>query len=106
MPGLADAVAAAPALRLAAVWTHFAVAEEDPKFTALQIRRLEETLATLAAAGHGPGLVHAANTAGALGRDDARYDLVRCGLGIYGRRPHPAIAPDLGFARRRGSCPM
>ncbi len=95
VPGLADAVAAAPALRLAAVWTHFAVAEEDPEFTGVQIRRLEETLATLAAAGHRPRLVHAANTAGALGRDDARYDLVRCGLGIYGMRPDPAIAPDL-----------
>jgi alanine racemase len=95
VPALADAVAAAPGLTLAAVWTHFAVAEEDPEFTGVQIRRLEETLATLAAAGHRPRLVHAANTAGALGRDDARYDLVRCGLGIYGMRPHPAVAPDL-----------
>jgi alanine racemase len=95
VPALADAVAAAPGLKLAAVWTHFAVAEEDPEFTGVQIRRLEETLATLAAAGHRPRLVHAANTAGALGRDDARYDLVRCGLGIYGMRPHPAVAPDL-----------
>ena len=77
------------------MWTHFAVAEEDPEFTGVQIAPARETLATLAAAGHRPGLVHAANTAGALGRDDARYDLVRCGLGIYGMRPDPAIAPDL-----------
>ncbi len=93
--GLAEAVAAAPNLTLEAVWTHFAVAEEDADFTTDQLGLLRTTLDALAAAGHHPRLVHAANTAGALGRGDARFDLVRAGLGIYGMRPDPATAPSL-----------
>jgi alanine racemase len=92
---LADRIAAAPGLTLEAVWTHFAVAEEDPAYTGEQIARLTSTLDELAAAGHRPELVHAANTAGALARDDARFDLVRTGLGIYGMRPAPSVGPDL-----------
>ncbi|MBA2336547.1 MAG: alanine racemase, partial [Acidimicrobiia bacterium] len=60
-----------------------------------QLGLLRTTLDALAAAGHHPRLVHAANTAGALGRGDARFDLVRAGLGIYGMRPDPATAPSL-----------
>ena len=93
--GLADAIADSPNLTLEAVWTHFAVSEEDADYTAAQIGRLGATLEILAAAGHHPRLVHAANTAGAIGRTDARFDMVRAGLGIYGMRPAPATAPHL-----------
>ncbi len=40
-------------------------------------------------------MLHAANTAGGLGHPEARLDLVRAGIGIYGLRPAPAFAPEI-----------
>ncbi|NIP83675.1 MAG: alanine racemase, partial [Actinobacteria bacterium] len=63
-------------LRLEGVWTHFAVSEEDPAYTAEQTARLL-------------GFV------GALGSPAARLDMVRAGIGIYGLRPAPGFAPEV-----------
>lgn len=76
-------------LVLGGVFTHFAVAEEDPEFTAVQLRRFGAFLDRLQEAGVRPPLVHAANTAGALGVPESRFNLVRLGLGCYGLYPHP-----------------
>ena len=38
------------------------------------------------------GIVHAANTAGAITMPAARYDMVRVGIGVYGIAPAPALA--------------
>ncbi len=92
---LADVIGSASTLRLAGLWTHFAVAEEDPDFTKAQIERFVEAVDDLTRAGHEPVIRHAANTAGALGRSDARFEMVRVGLGMYGMRPAPHIAPGL-----------
>ncbi len=93
---LADRVAADPALRLAALWTHLAVADgtsaEERQFTAAQVTRFDEAAALLAAVGHRPPLLHVANSAGAIAWPDARRSLVRCGLGLYGVAPTPALA--------------
>jgi len=89
---LARRVAASP-LRLEGIWTHFAAAEEDPAFTADQLRGLNTVLAALAAEGVRPEMVHAANTAGGLAYPDARLDLVRAGIGLFGLRPAPGLAP-------------
>jgi alanine racemase len=87
-------VAAEPALTLEGLWTHFAVADEDAGFTMSQLNRLEVLLAELPAGVRAP-IVHAANTAGALGFPEARFDMVRVGLGIYGLRPTPSMAPHV-----------
>ncbi len=89
---LARRVARTP-LHLQGIWSHFAVAEEDPAFTAAQLRVLQTVLAALAAEGIRPELVHAANTAGGLAYPDARLDLVRAGIGVFGLRPAPGLAP-------------
>lgn len=98
---LARAVAAGP-LRLEAVWTHFPVADEDDLYTAGQIERLEAFVRELESDGIGPEMVHAANTAGALGHPSARFDMVRPGIGVYGLLPSPgyASAVDLQPAMR------
>ena len=67
-----QAVAAEPSLRFAALWTHFPVADgvedEDRSFTEAQIRASRTRPGTLlAGAGHAPPMLHAANSAGALG---------------------------------------
>ena len=96
-PALVHAAASEPALRVEAVWTHLAVADgttaDDQAFTALQLRRFDEVVAALE---QRPRLLHAANTAGAIAWPAARYDMVRCGIGMYGCAPAPAMAriPD------------
>jgi alanine racemase len=91
--GLARAVLARPELQLASVFTHCAVADEpDNPFTGEQLRRYQEVLAQLGAAGIEVPLRHAANTAATIAHPASRYDLVRCGIGIYGLPPSPALA--------------
>jgi alanine racemase len=90
---LAEAVTEGP-LRLEAVWTHFAVSEEDDEFTGEQTQQIAGFVAELREAGIGPELVHAANTAGALGHPAARFDLVRPGIGIYGLHPAPGYVSE------------
>jgi alanine racemase len=93
---LAKAIAGDPHLDLAGVLTHFPVADEPGNpFTAGQLARFDAVLAELAAAvedGEAPPLRHAANSAGAICVPEARYDLVRCGIAVYGLPPAPALA--------------
>jgi len=94
---LAKAIAAEPALSLASLWTHCAIADEpDDPFTSEQLARYDEVVAEVEAAGIAVPARHAANSAGALCHPAARYDLVRCGIAIYG------IAPAADLADRPG----
>jgi alanine racemase len=89
---LATAVADQPALRLDAVWTHCPVADEpDNPFTAEQLARFDDAVAEITAAGIDVPLRHAANSAAAIIHPGARYDLVRCGIAIYGIPPARAL---------------
>jgi alanine racemase len=89
---VARRITEAPALRLESVWTHCAVADEpDNPFTALQLERYEQVLADLATAGVPVPLRHAANSAAAIAHPASRYDLVRCGIAVYGIPPAPAL---------------
>ena len=91
--GLADAVNRRPELRLGALWTHLAVADEpDNEFTDLQLERFERVRLTLQRRGILPDLVHAANSAGLIAHPASRYNFVRCGIAIYGIDPDPALA--------------
>jgi alanine racemase len=96
---IADAVAScAPALRLEGVATHLAVADEPQEpYTAEQLARLDAVLADLAAAGHRPVLVHAANSAATLAHPAARRSFVRAGIALYG------ISPGHGVDDRTGA---
>jgi alanine racemase len=88
----AKAVQAEPGLSLDAVWTHCAVADEpDRPETAMQLARFEACLAELAGAGIDIPLRHAANSAAALAHPRSRYELVRCGIAVYGIPPSPAL---------------
>lgn len=90
---LADVIAASPAVKLAGVFTHLAVAEEtDSDFTRVQLERLDVALVSLTKAGYRPPLVHAANSAGAILHPAARRDFTRPGIAIYGLAPSPEIA--------------
>jgi alanine racemase len=90
---LAKRIVDTPSLRLAAVWTHLAVADDpgDP-YTAEQLACFDAVLAELSAAGIAVPLVHAANSAGALAHPAARRDAVRAGIAVYGIPPSAALA--------------
>ena len=90
---LADSIALHPQLALGGVFTHLAMADEPPAAAnALQLRRFDEVLDALRGAGHRPALVHAANSAAALGIADARRDIVRLGIAMYGIEPGPGVS--------------
>lgn len=96
------AVAARPELTLGGVWTHFAVADQpDHPFTDEQCARFQAVLDQLDAIDARPPLVHAANSAGALAHPGSRFDLVRCGIAVYGVAPSPALAGLDTVARLR-----
>jgi alanine racemase len=84
---VADRIAAAaPALELAGAMTHFASADDDPEFTATQLERF--TPFVVAVRERWPEItVHAANSAAALREPASHFDLVRCGIAIYGCDP-------------------
>jgi alanine racemase len=82
-----DRLESLPALRIAGVMTHLSSADSDPQQTALQLSRFEAALGAIRARGHRPDVVHAANSAAAIGVPAARYDLVRPGIAVYGVSP-------------------
>ena len=98
--GLAAAIADSNAVRLAGVCTHLAIADQpaDP-FTAAQLEMFDDIVTALTVAGHHPPLVHAANSAGTFAFPDARFDMVRVGIAIYGLSPGAAIDPHAASLR-------
>ncbi|WP_419844998.1 alanine racemase [Candidatus Poriferisocius sp.] len=90
---LADAIADRDTLELAGVWTHCAVADEpDNPFTAYQIEQFNHLLSRLRLASHHDFSRHLANSAVAMAHPAGRFDMVRCGIAIYGIPPSPALA--------------
>jgi alanine racemase len=89
---LAKAIADHPRLELEGVCTHMPVADEPGNpFSGEQIALFDAVLEQLRAEGIDPPLRHAANSAGAIRIPEARYDLVRCGIAVYGVPPAPAL---------------
>jgi alanine racemase len=84
---LLRATAADDDVELAALWTHFATADEPGSaFFDEQLARFNE-LAGKAGSEH-PGLrLHAANSAATLRDAASHFDLVRCGVAVYGLDP-------------------
>ena len=84
---LATEVHADANLRLEGFWTHFADADRDLAFTTQQLRIFLDARASLVRAGVTGFISHAANSAAILRLPEARLDLVRAGLILYGVRP-------------------
>lgn len=81
-------LSASRGLEVAGVFTNFASADDPPNpFTAQQVERLDTFVTRLSAAGLGPGLVHASNSAGLLAHPSGWKGAVRPGLALYGLHP-------------------
>jgi alanine racemase len=83
---VAGAVAACASLRLVGAMTHFATSDDDPAFAREQLAAFLLWASALRAA-HPGLLLHAANSAAALGIGESRLDMVRCGIAVYGMDP-------------------
>jgi alanine racemase len=85
-------------LHLEGVFSHFASADEtDLSFTRLQCSQFQLVLDEIMAASIRPDFIHAANSAGALRLPEARYDLVRMGIALYGLHPSREYFLPVGF---------
>lgn len=88
---LAKEICSVGVLHLEGVFTHFAVADgegdHDLDFTRLQMERFNHVVSQLHDISITPEIRHAANSAGALCHPSSRYEMVRCGLAIYGLAP-------------------
>jgi alanine racemase len=83
---VAELVHAEAALELAGAMTHFATADEDPAFMARQLAVFSPFVAGLRR--RRPDLIaHAANSAATLRDAASHFDLVRCGIAVYGCDP-------------------
>ncbi len=84
------AVAAGPGIRVAGLMTHFATADEtegeNAGFMAEQLLRFRGRLPALRRA-FPDAVVHAANSAATLRDPAATFDMVRCGIALYGCSP-------------------
>ncbi len=81
---LLEQIADCPALELAGVYTHFATAdEEDLSYASEQHERFKAFLKQQKLRDQGV-LIHAANSAATIKMPDAHYDMVRCGISMYG----------------------
>ncbi|HYT39401.1 MAG TPA: alanine racemase [Acidimicrobiia bacterium] len=95
---LAPAIRKHRELHLQGLLTHFAVADEpDNPYSARQVAVFDAVAKELARSGIRPPLVHAANSAAVLTVPDARYDLVRCGIAVYGIAPAEALEGRLAL---------
>jgi alanine racemase len=107
----ARTVAAMPNVHIEGLFTHFACADEtDRSITEKQLAKFQSTLDAVQAAGIRPAWIHACNSAGTLAFPEARYNLVRTGVAVYGVHPSSVVAlpdsfrPSLSWKARLVSC--
>ena len=83
---VAERIEAEPSLELAGAMTHFATADGDAEFVTAQLERFAPFVAELRRR-HPEVVVHAANSAAVLNEPQSHFDLVRCGIALYGLDP-------------------
>lgn len=89
---------ALPGLTLEGLFTHFASADaRDRAHAQLQLSRFQNVLRALETQELRPALVHAANSAALLSLPEARFDMVRPGIALYGLDPSAELRLPAGF---------
>lgn len=87
-----------PGLALEGTFTHLATADVagDWEVTS-QLRRFENALAEMRTEGVNAGVIHAANSPATMMYPESHYDMVRCGIAIYGLQPSKDTARAMGL---------
>ncbi|ARD42122.1 alanine racemase [Actinomyces gaoshouyii] len=104
LPALASALVGAEragSLVVVGLWSHLSRADEpDSGSTEDHLARFRAADAGVTAVGLAPVVRHLAATGGLLWHPDARLDLVRAGIGLYGLSPDPAVATSAELGLR------
>ena len=81
-----ESLKGASSLKVKSVFSHLAASEdfEEQEFTLDQIKRYESLSKTLIDGLRYPVIRHLCNTSGVLNYPEAHFDMVRCGIGLYG----------------------
>lgn len=106
-PAFAAGLKGVPGLALEGTFTHFATADVpgDWDFES-QTERFADAIAAMRTEGVDPGIVHAANSPATILRPESHFDMVRCGIAIYGLHPAPStygvidLAPAMAVKAR------
>jgi alanine racemase len=80
-------------LNVEGLFTHFATADTDRDFAAVQFGRFLSLLNDLEARDLRPPICHAANSAAMLTMPETHLDMVRCGIALYGLDPDDEKTP-------------
>jgi len=87
-----------PGLDLEGIFTHFSIADDvDLGYTRWQLACFQEALERLAEVGVTFRTIHCANSAATLRLPEARFNMVRLGLAMYGLQPSPHVSLPAGF---------
>jgi len=86
-----------PHLEIEGLFTHFSVADSDPDYTRWQLARFGEVLDEIRHSGFTIPYVHAANSAALLTLQEARFNLVRAGIALYGLAPSTQVPLPVDF---------
>jgi alanine racemase len=82
-------------IEIEGIFTHFALADIDQKFTVDQINSFNRLILQLEAEGIHIPLAHAANSMGVLAYRQSHFNMVRPGLVLYGLYPKQGLRIDL-----------
>ncbi|NTU72171.1 MAG: alanine racemase [Coriobacteriia bacterium] len=98
-PEFARSLVDFPGLKLEGTFTHFATADAAGDWDVQrQLERFQRVLDNMRVDEVDPGIVHAANSPATMLYPDAHFDMVRCGIAIYGLQPSAATAAVLKLA--------
>lgn len=84
-------LASLPHLEIEGIFTHFSMADEDPLYTADQLRTFKSVVNPLRAGGFSFRYIHAANSAATLTAKDSHLNMVRVGVALYGLSPSETV---------------
>jgi alanine racemase len=83
---------AAGTVEIVGIWSHLACADDpSSNVTAEQVAVFELALEVAQDLGVDPQFRHLANSAGVIEHPDTHYNLVRCGIAVYGLSPSPEV---------------
>ncbi len=79
-----------PNIRLAGVYTHFSTAaEKNLSYAQQQLENFKKFLSSQSLLACKDVIIHAANSAAMLNMPDAHFDMVRCGIALFGWAEYP-----------------
>jgi Alr-MurF fusion protein len=85
-------------LNVEGVYTHFSMADVESDFTDRQLQTFKDTVRPIqSTTGYKFKYIHACNSAGALAHPQARIDMVRPGIALYGLHPSDEVMLPAGF---------